>query len=247
MNRRLQSSHVQKMFGRISCRYDLLNRLITFGRDQSWRRYLISMAHIPRDARLLDVGIGTGDISFQVLRYDPTCHVFGVDLTREMMYVGRNRPDGQRVEWCQADAVQLPFPDSTFDVVTSGFLIRNVSDVHTAFNEQTRVVKPGGHVMCLETSPAHYPMFRYIVLFHLKIIIPFLGYLIARQHKAYQYLPASTLGFMPPEDLANLMSSAGLQDIQYRRFMFGTIAVHWGTRPGKNLSSSVKNMSKALA
>ena len=226
----IHNAYVQDMFSRVSARYDLLNRLMTFGRDQAWRRFLVTMVNIPKGAHVLDVGIGTGDIAFEALRHDSTNHVVGVDFTMEMMEMGRHRPGGQGIDWCRADALQLPFPDSTFDAVTSGFLVRNVTDVRAVLKEQWRVVKPGGRVVCLETSPDPYILLRPFVLFHMKIIIPFLGYLIACQREAYQYLPASTLGFMKPDALADLMSEVGLAEVSYRRFMFGTIAVHWGER-----------------
>jgi demethylmenaquinone methyltransferase/2-methoxy-6-polyprenyl-1,4-benzoquinol methylase len=190
----------------------------------------VDVARTPQGAHVLDAGVGTGDIAMEILKRDSTSRVIGVDLTREMMRVGRDRPNGERIEWCQADALRLPFPDATFDTATSGFLMRNVVDPRKAFKEQVRVLKPNGRVVCLETSPNPYPIWRPLVLFHLKIIIPFLGYLIAHQPEAYQYLPASTLGFMGPEALTRLMKEIGLKDVQYRRFMFGTITVHWGCK-----------------
>jgi len=221
---------VRAMFARISNHYDTLNRLMTFGRDQSWRRFLVDMANIPKGALVLDVGIGTGDIALEVLRRDPTNRVAGVDFTMEMMDVGRQRTESQRIDWCRADALQLPFPDAIFDAVTSGFLVRNVVDARSAFREQMRVVKTGGRIVCLETSPSPYLFLRPLALFHMKVIIPFLGHLIAGQKKAYQYLPASTLGFMKPDELATLMAGVGLRNVGYRRFMLGTVAVHWGER-----------------
>jgi demethylmenaquinone methyltransferase/2-methoxy-6-polyprenyl-1,4-benzoquinol methylase len=127
--------------------------------------------------------------------------------------------------------LQLPFPDATFDAVTSGYLVRNVIDVHRAFEEQMRVVKPGGRVVCLETSPAPRNALRPLVLFHLKVVIPLLGYLIARNRAAYMYLPQSTQAFKTPDQLALIMESIGLKDVSYHRFMFGTMAVHVGVRP----------------
>ncbi|MFC1869412.1 class I SAM-dependent methyltransferase, partial [Thermodesulfobacteriota bacterium] len=111
------------------------------------------------------------------------------------------------------------------DAVTSGFLVRNVVDVRRAFEEQMRVVRPGGRVVCLDTSPVPCNMLRPFVLFHLNILIPFLGYLITRQRDAYKYLPRSTLNFM---------AGVGLKDVTFRRFMFGNIALHWGVRPEEN-------------
>lgn len=117
-------NYVRDIFARVSGNYDLMNRLMTLGRDMAWRSFLISIASVPKGGRVLDVGTGTGDIAFEVLRIDPTVHVTGLDFTREMMETGRKREGSKRIGWCLADALRLPFPDATFDAVTSGFLIR---------------------------------------------------------------------------------------------------------------------------
>ena len=226
-----RAAYVREMFGQISDRYDLVNRLMALGQDRAWRRRAVSAAALPPGGLLLDVGSGTGDIAIEALQGDSTLSVTAVDFSSQMMQVGRRRPDGQRIFWCHTDALELPFPDATFDAVTSGYLVRNVTDVRRAFEEQMRVVKPGGRVVCLETSPARRNALRPLVLFHLKVVIPLLGYLIARNRAAYMYLPQSTQAFMTPDQLALIMESIGLKDVSYHRFMFGTMAVHRGVRP----------------
>lgn len=227
----MQAAHLREMFGRISGRYDLMNRLMTLGQDRSWRRYAVRKAGLPKGGRLLDVGTGTGDIALGALRLDSNISVTAVDFNSRMINVGRGRPGGQRILWCCADALKLPFADAIFDAVTSGYLIRNVIDARRAFKEQMRVVKPGGRVVCLDTAPAPRNMLRPFILFHLKIVIPLLGTLIARNMAAYTYLSQSTQAFMTPEQLASIMRTAGLKDVSYQRFMLGTMAVHTGIRP----------------
>ena len=224
-------NYVRGMFARISGSYDLMNRLMAFGRDKAWRCLLISIANVPKGGRLLDVGTGTGDIAFEALRVDPTIHVTGLDLTAEMTETGRKREVSTRIGWCLADALQLPFPDATFDAVTSGFLIRNVVDAQSVFREQVRVVKPGGRVVCLDTSPAPRNIVWPFAMFYLKILIPLLGYLITGEKEAYTYLHESTMHFMEPKALTDIMRGVGLEDVTFRRFMFGNISVHWGIRP----------------
>jgi demethylmenaquinone methyltransferase/2-methoxy-6-polyprenyl-1,4-benzoquinol methylase len=226
-----RASRIHRMFRRISARYDLMNRLLTFGRDLSWRRYLIRMAKAPKGGRILDVGIGTGDIAFEALRLDPTVRIIGVDFTLEMMEKGRNRDEAKRIGWCKANASRLPFHDKVFDAVASGFLIRNVNDVKSIFKEQMRVVKPGGCVVCLDTSPVPPNIIKPFVMFYLKRFIPFLGYMITGERDAYTYLSTSTIHFMEPEETARLMEEAGLKDVIFRRLMFGNIVVHRGLRP----------------
>ena len=224
---------LREMFGRISGRYDLMNRLITLGRDRSWRRHVVKKAALPKGGRLLDVGAGTGDIVLEALRIDSTLSVTAVDFSLQMMMVGLRRPAGHKILWCNADALQLPFPDATFDAVTSGYLVRNVIDVRQAFEEQMRVVRPGGRIVCLDTSPVPLNALRPFILFYQRVVIPLLGFLIAGNRAAYMYLPASTQAFMAPDQLASTMKSASLQDVSYQRFMFGTMAVHVGIRPAE--------------
>ena len=221
------------MFGRIARRYDLMNRLMTFGCDRAWRRYVVQQATLPPGGCLLDVGVGTGDIALEVLERNDSARVMGADFTLAMMDVGRRRRGGQRVGWVSADALALPFPDGSFDAVTSGYLMRNVSDVLGAFREQVRVVRPGGRVVCLDTTPPPPGPLRPLIRFYLRAVIPLLGRLVARDAPAYAYLPESTQAFKAPGELAALMREAGLVDVRYRRFMLGTMAVHVGIRPAE--------------
>ena len=115
--------------------------------------------------------------------------------------------------------------------MTSGYLLRNVADRAGAFREQARVVKPGGRVVCLDTSPPPASLLRPLVRLYLRRVIPLLGRLIAGERSAYAYLSASTEGFKSPTELAAIMGAAGLVQVRYQRFMAGTIAVHVGTRP----------------
>jgi len=225
------TSYLRHMFGQISGRYALMNRLITFGFDRSWRRYVVRAAAPGQGARLLDLGTGPGDIAFEALNSCSALKVVALDFTFRMMEVGRRRPGGQRISWCSADALKLPFPDAIFDAVTSGYLVRNVVDVRHAFEEQMRVVKPGGRVVCLDTCPPRNNLIRPFVLFHMKVLIPLLGHLVTRNRAAYTYLPTSTRAFMTPEHLAKVMRDVGFEDVFFRRFMFGTQAVHVGVRP----------------
>ena len=226
-----QPHNVRNMFSRISKRYDLLNRLMSFGFDLVWRRFLIKMAEIPHSGRVLDAGAGTGDIALEILNHDPSIRVTAVDLTFEMMSVGKKRRGCKEINWCQADAEKLPFPDSIFDAVTSGFLARNVPDTGVLFKEQVRVLKSGGRIVCLDTSPIPRNILKPLILIYYKLIIPFMGRLIAGEKNAYRYLPETTIGFLEPGALAITMEEAGLIDVCYKSFMFGNIAVHWGTKP----------------
>lgn len=229
--RREEAGEIRRMFNRIAARYDLMNRMMTLGRDQAWRRYVVEQAAVPRGGRLLDVATGTGDIAFQALARDAGIHAVGVDFAVEMLRTGQRRAGGEQVRWCQADALALPFPDASFDAVTSGYLLRNVGDIAAALREQARVVRPGGRVVALDTTPPPDNWLRPLIRFHLRRVIPLLGRLVAGDAAAYTYLPSSTEAFYSADELARMMADAGLEDVGYRTFMLGTIAVHVGQRP----------------
>ncbi len=231
------AAYVQAMFGRIARRYDLMNRLMTFGQDRRWRRFVVRQAALRPGAWLLDIATGTGDIAFEARRQVEDLHIVATDFALPMMRVGQGRErsvgaDGRRpLAWQAADTLRLPYASGTFDAVTSGYLFRNVTDIGGALAEQVRVLRPGGRLVTLDTTPPRGPL-RPLVQLYLKLVIPPLGRWVTGQADAYRYLPQSTLGFKTAEELAALLGAAGLVEVGFRRFMLGTMAVHWGARPG---------------
>ncbi len=230
-NQEQKARVIRGMFQGISERYDLMNRLMTLGQDQAWRRYAVEKAALPPGGRLLDVGAGTGSLAIAALGRDPTLRVTAADFTYGMMAVGRTRNGAMGISWTCADALHLPFPNATFDAVTSAYLLRNVGIPEQAFEEQVRVVRPGGRVVCLDTSPPPRHILRPLVSAYLRFGIPLLGHFITGHRAAYEYLPSSTRAFMGPESMAGIMVRAGLEDVKYQRFMLGTQVVAFGTRP----------------
>jgi len=221
---------IQNMFGRIAGRYDLMNRLMTFGQDRRWRRFVVQQAPLRPGDWLLDIATGTGDIAFEARQQVAKLCIIAADFTLPMMHVGQQRQGADALAWQAADTLALPYADQTFDAVTSGYLFRNVKDIPGALREQLRVLKPGGRLVTLDTTPPPHTLLRPFIQFHLKFVIPTLGRLISGDTAAYQYLPESTLGFKTAEELAALMRAAGLVDVQYKHFMFSTMAVHWGLK-----------------
>jgi demethylmenaquinone methyltransferase / 2-methoxy-6-polyprenyl-1,4-benzoquinol methylase len=223
-------SYVRRMFGAIAPRYDLMNRLMTLGRDQVWRRTVVRLCALPRGGRLLDVATGTGDIGYEALRIDPAARVVGLDLTPEMMQLGRQKQPGRSFPFTEGDGLTLPFGDDTFDATASGFMMRNVVDIKMAFTEQLRVVKPGGRVVCLEITLPRTPILGWLIEIYFFRVVPFVGRLISGHREAYVYLPESVAAFPSPPELKRLIESVGLREVRYRTAMFGTIAIHWGIK-----------------
>ncbi|MCL4860811.1 MAG: class I SAM-dependent methyltransferase [Caldilineaceae bacterium] len=223
-------TYVNRMFARIAPTYDLMNRLMTFGQDQRWRRMLLDLCNLPPHGRLLDVGTGTGDIAASALSRYPNLRSVGADFTYEMMAVGKQRADTQSLPFVQADTLALPFADNTFDAVVSGFLIRNVVDRVAAFREQARVAKPGGRVLCLETAPPDNALLAPLFRLYFFRVAPLVGALISGDRQAYTYLPHSTVDFPSPSALQRVMEAAGLHHVVYHELMLGAVAIHVGTK-----------------
>lgn len=228
-----RAEYVQTMFDRIAGRYDVMNRLMTAGQDVTWRRYVIAKANVPANGRLLDIATGTGDIAYEGIVQQPSIQSVGADFSLGMMQAGRRDYAERRtaIKWAGADALALPFADGYFDASVSGFLMRNVIDVHGAFAEQLRVLKPGGRCVVLESSPPKDNLLKPFILTHLNYVIPTIGKIVAGDSDAYQYLPESTQAFRDPHDLARIMREAGFVMVSYKLFMFGTVAVHFGVKP----------------
>ncbi|MFN8465984.1 MAG: class I SAM-dependent methyltransferase [Caldilineaceae bacterium] len=221
---------VNRMFARIAPTYDLMNRLMTFGQDQGWRRKLLDAAAVPPHGKLLDIGTGTGDIAYAAMQQQPGVQAIGSDFTYEMMAAGVGKVPGLVVPFVQSDTFALPFPDETFDAVVSGFLVRNVVDRVAAFREMARVTRPGGRVACLEIAPPTNALLEPFFRFYFFRIVPLIGGLVSGDRKAYAYLPHSTVEFPPPEALARLMEQAGLSNVVYNEYMINTVAIHVGTK-----------------
>ena len=222
-----RAAYVQNMFTRIARRYDLMNRLMTGFQDVRWRRIVIKLARLQPNASLLDLGAGTGDLAREALRQNPTTRVAAADFTLEMMRVG------QRVgtlPFSAADALRLPFANASFDAAVSGFLMRNVTDIHKALQEQYRVLKRGGRIVILDTTRPKKNLLSPLVWIHLHIVIPTLGRIISGERDAYKYLPDTTENFVTAEKMTALMASVGFKRVGFERLMFGTIAIHWAEK-----------------
>ena len=224
--------NIKEMFDQISPRYVLMNKLMTFGRDRYWRKQLVKFAEIKNGDRLLDVATGTGDVIIQAIEDGIELKKSaGVDFSAGMLSIAKARLDVPEIEWIRADALDLPFKNSKFDAVTSAYLMRNTVNIKTALTEQFRVLKFGGKIACLDTTPPRKTILSPLIDFYFLKIIPLLGALIASSKAAYTYLPETTKNFKTADELKEMMIQAGFQNVSHKKYMFGTIAIHRGTKP----------------
>lgn len=231
MNEKEIKNRVRAIFGAITLRYDLLNRIMSMRRDVYWRREMVK--HLPIDSRIvLDIATGTGDLAIEIARIMPEMRVYGIDFVPEMLDIARQKTENldfeRRIEYLLNDAMHLSFTDDSFDAATIAFGIRNIPDRLGAIKEMVRVVRPGGKVLILEmTYPGSRGMRRFFK-FYLNRIIPLIGGLISRNFKAYRYLPDSILGFLHPDELSSLMTKAGMEYVCAYPLTFGITYIHEG-------------------
>jgi demethylmenaquinone methyltransferase/2-methoxy-6-polyprenyl-1,4-benzoquinol methylase len=222
-----RGEYVQDMFTKIAHRYDMMNRLMTAGQDVRWREKVIQYARIKPNARLLDLGAGTGDLAREAIKQQSDTKVVAADFTLEMMRVGQLNGN---LPWSAADALHLPFGDQSFDAIVSGFLMRNVGDIQQALKEQYRTLKPGGRIVILDTTKPKRNLLYPFIWLHMHVVIPVLGGILSGFKEAYNYLPDSTEEFVTAKEMAVRMAAVGFKKINYGKLMFGTIAIHWGEK-----------------
>jgi len=224
---------IREMFTRIAPRYDLLNHVLSANVDRLWwRRAARTFAPIldKPGARVLDLCCGTGDMAFRLRRQGKEARITGADFSHAMLVLASRKTSPSRpVEWIEADALSLPFPDRSFDLVTSAFGFRNLADYDAGLGEILRVLRPGGECGILEFSEPEGPLGRlYDVYF--QSVLPRIGRLISGNHGAYSYLPASVERFPRPQELLARMRSAGFRNASWTAYTFGIAGLYRAAR-----------------
>jgi demethylmenaquinone methyltransferase / 2-methoxy-6-polyprenyl-1,4-benzoquinol methylase len=230
----LEEAQVRAMFDRIAGLYDVMNSVMTAGLHHRWRARAAELAAVPPDGRALDVASGTGDLALELAaRMGPGGEVVGTDFSERMLELARAKAaehpgSGASLRFETANALELPYEDSSFDAATVGFGARNFSDLRRGLEEMGRVVRRGGRVVVLEiTTPTRAPLSYFFELWFDRVV-PKLGRL-AGDPDAYSYLPSSVRRFPGPRELAELMWRSGMRQIRYVLTAGGIIALHVGT------------------
>jgi demethylmenaquinone methyltransferase/2-methoxy-6-polyprenyl-1,4-benzoquinol methylase len=223
---------IAEMFDRVAPRYDRLNRVLSGGRDVGWRRRATALARLGPGEVALDLGVGTGDLTFALLdASDASARVIGADVSPAMLDAARLRGesrDERRFAPLLASAERLPFADGTFDRVVAGFAVRNFGDLALGLREMRRVLRAGGRAVILELSTPPNPLvgFAYRLYFHR--LSPLIAALLGGDAAAYRYLPRSVAAFPDADGLAARMRDAGFARVRYDRLSLGIAAIHVG-------------------
>jgi demethylmenaquinone methyltransferase/2-methoxy-6-polyprenyl-1,4-benzoquinol methylase len=213
---------VRTMFDSIAGRYDLVNRVMTFGLDQRWRRWAVRQMRLAPGSVVLDLACGTGDFCRELERAG--YRAVGVDFAHEML-----RAASTRAPLVQADILRLPMRDASVDAITCGFALRNVSSIPALFAEAARVVRPGGRAVLLEVSAPRNTLARAVHGFYFNRVVPVIGGVLSSK-EAYQYLPASVSYLPEPRALAQMLLDAGFKTTARATLSGGAVQVLAGTR-----------------
>ncbi|WP_010301101.1 demethylmenaquinone methyltransferase [Kurthia senegalensis] len=225
-----KEQRVHEVFENISGNYDTMNSVISFQLHKLWRKDTMARMAVQPGSKTLDVCCGTADWTIAMAEaIGPTGEAYGLDFSQNMLNVGIEKTkDMPNVTLLQGNAMELPFEDNTFDYVTVGFGLRNVPDYLQALREMNRVVKPGGKVVCLETSQSEIPGYRQLFRFYFHYIMPLFGKIFAKSYKEYSWLQESADVFPGVKQLKKMFEKAGLQNVTFKKYSGGAAAVHIG-------------------
>ena len=223
-----KAPYVRRLFHTIADRYDLITRLLSYGRDRRWKARLAELADIHPGMTALDLACGTGDIAFELARRG--ARVTGLDLTHRMLQHARAKPLAGGVGFVTGDMMALPFADHTFDVVTTGYGIRNVPRIEPALAEIRRVLRPGGRLLSLDFDRPANPLVRAVYLFYLTIVGSTLGYVLHRDPDTYRYIPESIRHYPGAAGVAALLARDGFTDSRVIPLLGGLMAINSARR-----------------
>lgn len=219
-----KSRYVRELFARIADRYDLITMLLSYGLDRGWKRRLIDRIDVRRGTQLLDVATGTGDLAALASKRGGS--VVGLDITWRMLELAAAKQPVPSPIFVRGDMSALPFPDASFDVVTTGYGIRNAPDLGRALDEIARVVRPGGEFLSLDFDRPPNPMLRALYLGYLTLVGSIMGLLLHGDPDTYRYIPASLRGYPGSRQVARMLRDRGFERVDVIPVLGGLMAVH---------------------
>lgn len=223
-------AYVRRLFSTIADRYDLITVLLSYGRDRRWKHRLASLVPVGGGTKALDLACGTGDIAFHLASRG--ARVVGLDITPRMLELARRRPEAsaQRVDFVAGDMTALPFPASSFDVVSTGYGLRNVATLSEALREIARVLRTGGLLVSLDFNRPRHAAVRAIYLGYLSITGAALGWILHRDPDTYRYIPESIRRYPGADAVCDMAREAGLSSCTYIPVLGGLMAIHVGRK-----------------
>ena len=228
---------VKEMFSRLARRYDLVNDVMSFGLHRRWKKQTVRLAMAGRKpgSRILDLCCGTGDMGFLEEKVGSTLSVFGADFTLPMLSVARKRARERRarVRFLQADALQLPFSEGVFDVITVGYGLRNLADPERGLWEMRRVLAPGGRAVILDFGKPTNPIASKLYQAFLRTMMPTVGWLFHRDPDTYLYIPESLERYPAQRGVEAMMRRTGFVNVRFEERLLGTMGINLGEAPGE--------------
>ncbi|AST92253.1 MULTISPECIES: demethylmenaquinone methyltransferase [Sutcliffiella] len=232
-----KEERVHKVFEKIYGNYDKMNSVISFKRHTAWRKDTMKRMNVQIGASALDVCCGTADWTIALSEaVGDSGKVSGLDFSKNMLSIGEEKVKAlgkKNIELVHGNAMELPYEDNTFDYVTIGFGLRNVPDYFKVLKEMYRVVKPGGKVVCLETSQPTLIGFRQMYFLYFQYIMPALGKIFAKSYEEYAWLHESAKDFPGMKELKEMFEKAGFENVQVKAYTGGVAAMHLGFKPTK--------------
>ncbi|OZU90109.1 bifunctional demethylmenaquinone methyltransferase/2-methoxy-6-polyprenyl-1,4-benzoquinol methylase [Virgibacillus indicus] len=234
MTQQSKEERVHHVFEKIYDNYDSMNSIISFKRHKAWRKDIMKRMQVKKNSKALDVCCGTGDWSLALAEAVGTNgEVIGLDFSKNMLSVAEKKKQESKLNQLNlihGNAMELPFDDNSFEYVTIGFGLRNVPDYKTVIGELFRVVKPGGKVVCLETSQPTLIGYRQLYYFYFRFIMPLFGKLFAKSYNEYAWLHESAKSFPNKKELKQMFLDAGFSQVQVKSYAGGVAAMHMGIK-----------------
>lgn len=218
--------HVRALFATIADRYDLITAVLSYGQDAKWKKKLVAIADVKKGERALDLAAGTGDIAFAVAARG--AKTIGLDITHRMLQLAHAKSDA--ATFITGDMISLPFQTAAFDLVTTGYGLRNVPDLTAAIDEIARVLRPGGRLLSLDFNKPENALVRTAYLSYLTAVGSALGWMLHRDPDTYRYIPASIRRYAGARGVADVLASRGFDHVTVIPLLFGLMSLHIAER-----------------